>query len=279
MSDQNVMAAGQPEPPQPQAEPKNEPISKTLAEMEELEKAQIQALRQRMEELRIQEGGMRNQRRTLIGVFGGMFVAAGIMLGLHAAGIIIISNAILIAALGLCFTTIVFAAAGFALPVEALKFQRQELADELDLRQMSSSSHEQKAHKLLRIQQGQLTQYLTVILSQSKAIFIVGIFAMLVGVGIVVFAIWQTRIATGETEKIIVAVLGAIGAILTNFVAAIYLKMFGDIGQAVQRSVGSLTQSTNLNFANVIISKIDDNPLRRTGYKELALKIAEAKGP
>jgi hypothetical protein len=41
--------------------------------------------------------------------------------------------------------------------------------------------------------------------------------------------------------------------------------------------MGSPAQSANLNFAHVLIAKIDDRDLRRGAYKELAMKIAEPK--
>ena len=99
------------------------------------------------------------------------------------------------------------------------------------------------------------------ILQQSRGIFVVGVGAMLVGVGVVVLTIWETRTTGSGSEadtiqKVIVAADGAVGAILVNYVAVIYLKMFSDIGGAVQKSIGSLSQSTNVNFANVLVSNI-----------------------
>jgi hypothetical protein len=150
----------------------------------------------------------------------------------------------------------------------------KEIQDEIDLRQMTEATPEQKAHKLLSIQQGQLSRYFDVILQQSRSIFVVGIFAMLVGVGVVVWAIWQTQIVKGDLgEKAIVAGLGAIGAILTNYIAAIFLKMFADIGQAVQRSVGAMTQSLQLNFANVVISNIEKPEVRDEARKALVVSF------
>jgi hypothetical protein len=154
----------------------------------------------------------------------------------------------------------------------------KDLEDEIDLRQMGSASLEQKAHKLLKIQQSQLSRYLELILQQSRGIFVVGIGAMLVGVGVVMFTIWQTRTMGPDVDvwqKAIVAVVGAIGAILTNYVAAIYLKMFSDIGSAVQKSISSLSQSTNLNFANVLIANITSEEARNETLKAVAVAISK----
>jgi hypothetical protein len=171
-----------------------------------------------------------------------------------------------------------FFAMGAVVDVRRAELDAKEIEDEIDLLQMKSASLEQKAHKLLRIQQGQLSRYLEVILQQSRGIFVVGVAAMLVGVGVVVFTIWETRNMGPEADtiqKAIVAAVGAVGAILVNYVAAIYLKMFSDIGGAVQKSIGSLSQSTNVNFANVLVSNITTEEGRNEALKQIALGISK----
>jgi len=167
---------------------------------------------------------------------------------------------------------------GALVDVRRAVLDAKEIEDEIDLLQMKSASLEQKAHKLLRIQQGQLSRYLEVILQQSRGIFVVGVAAMLVGVGVVGFTIWETRNMGPEADtiqKVIVAAVGAVGAILVNYVAAIYLKMFSDIGVAVQKSIGSLSQSTNVNFANVLVSNITTEEGRNEALKQIALGISK----
>jgi hypothetical protein len=158
----------------------------------------------------------------------------------------------------------------------------KELEDELDLRDMGSASSEQKAHKLLRIQQTQLFRYFDLILQQSKGIFWVGVISMALGFCIIgvtmLYTGWDLRHPASSDsvliyDKIIVAVVGAIGAILTNFVAAIYLKMFSEIVQSVNRSVSAMTTSTNLNFANVLIANIAKETTRDEALKELATSL------
>ena len=176
-----------------------------------------------------------------------------------------------------CSIRFFFSVAG-SLNVRRAELDVKEAEDELKLRQMKSASLEQKAHKLLRIQQSQLSRYLEVILQQSRNIFAVGIGAMLVGVGVVIFTIWQTRSMDSQADtiqKAIVAIVGVIGAILTNYVAAIYLKMFSDIGGAVHKSVASLSQSTNVNFANVLVAYISTADKRDETLKEIAIGISK----
>jgi hypothetical protein len=162
---------------------------------------------------------------------------------------------------------------------KAAKREVRELEDELDLHRISSVSREQKAHKLLRIQQSQLSVFFDLIFQQSRGIFWVGVSSLGLGFVIIGATMWyvgtdlQTRDPANMTpvyDKAIVAVIGAIGAILTNYVATIYLKMFSEIIQTVNHSVNSMTASTHLNFANVLISNIDDQALRDSSLKELS---------
>jgi len=186
-------------------------------------------------------------------------------------------SAVTIGGLGFLYSVLILMTAVVVSP-RRFELDVKDMEDEIDLRQMKSASLEQKAHKLLRIQQSQLARYLDVILQQSRGIFVVGIAAMLVGVGVVVFTIWQTKHMRPDVDtwqKAIVAVVGSIGAILTNYIAAIYLKMFSDIGAAVQKSVGSLSQSNNINFANVLAANITSEDARNETLKEIAVGISK----
>jgi hypothetical protein len=51
--------------------------------------------------------------------------------------------------------------------------------------------------------------------------------------------------------------------------------MFSDIGLTVQKSVGSLNQSTNINFANVLVASITSEEARNAALKEIALGISK----
>jgi hypothetical protein len=242
------------------------------------EEPQLQELRTRLASLK--------QRYTRLGTFRRLLIICGILMPVLSSVLILFGNierhgvrsdfVYLWVASGFGYAVMFFAMAG-AVNVRRAELDVKEVEDELDLRQMKSASLEQKAHKLLRIQQGQLSRYLEVILQQSRSIFAVGIGAMLVGVGVVVYTIWQTKNVPGDADpiqKAIVAIVGTIGAILTNYVAAIYLKMFSDIGGAVQKSVSSLSQSTNVNFANVLVAYMSPEK-RDEALKEIAVNISK----
>jgi hypothetical protein len=176
---------------------------------------------------------------------------------------------------------IVVLAAGLFANTRILREELLSVDDELDLRSIPSESHEQKAQKLLRIQQTELSRYYDLVFRQAKGIFWVGVIALCFGFGVVIATLvylgYDHRYRPGppETnlllEKGIVAVLGAVGAIMTNFIGAMYLKMFSEIIQSVNKSAASLTTTSNLHFANVLIANISDPAMRELALKELAV--------
>lgn len=252
-------------------------LQTTAAQPDETE--QLAGLTKRLTDLKRRAGVLANLRRV--------FIVGSLVMPLASLGLTAMNlrndetweSMWLYGGIGLAYSAF-FLGMAASLNVRRAELDAKEVEDELDLRQMKSASLEQKAHKLLRIQQGQLSRYLEVILQQSRNIFVVGIGAMLAGVGVVIFTIWQTKSMdphADTVQKAIVAIVGAVGAILTNYVAAIYLKMFSDIGGAVQKSVASLSQSTNVNFANVLVAYISTTDKRDEALKEIAVGIS--KGP
>jgi uncharacterized membrane protein YdbT with pleckstrin-like domain len=248
------------------------------AETKKAEADQIQALKDRLTELkgRISRHARIRRLYVMMGFAGVILIPGWVVLEVFIFNRSLSETTAqwLSAGIAYAFMFLVTAAVSSGRRQE---LDAKDLEDEIDLRQMGSASLEQKAHKLLKIQQNQLSRYLEVILQQSRGIFLVGIAAMAVGVGIVLFTIWLTKtMGVNETwEKIIVAVLGAIGAILSNYVASIFLKMFSDIGVAVQKSVSSLSQSNSVNFANVLVSNITSEEVRNETLKEIALGISK----
>ena len=248
------------------------------SEAKKAEADQIQALKARLDAIKWRISWHSRLRRFYItlGTLGLIVIPGWVALEILGLNRNLSETVVQYAAGGTAYALLFLVTAVFS-SGRRRELDAKDLEDEIDLRQMGSASLEQKAHKLLKIQQGQLSRYLEVILQQSRGIFFVGIAAMAVGVGIVAFTIYMTtKMGTNETwEKVIVAVLGAIGAILSNYVATIFLKMFSDIGLAVQKSVGSLNQSTNINFANVLVANITSEEARNAALKEIALGISK----
>ncbi|QRM55262.1 hypothetical protein [Sinorhizobium sp. BG8] len=261
-------------------------ISGLLHSEEDTATAQMQALQDRLTETKKTITRQNSMRRALYRFAGLIFLSTCTWLAWTILNMDVLHEPIwgfstkqsnIITVLGITYSFFIVLSA-LLYSDRGRELDAKDLEDEIDLRQMGAASLEQKAHKLLRIQQNQLSRYLELILQQSRGIFFVGIGAMVAGVAVVVLTIWQTRTMGPEADvwqKAIVAVVGSIGAIMTNFVAAIYLKMFSNIGSAVQKSISSLSQSTNLNFANVLIANITTEEARNETLKAIAEAISK----
>jgi hypothetical protein len=169
--------------------------------------------------------------------------------------------------------------------LQSLHSDLYDIDNQLDLLRIPDRSPEQKAQKLLQMQQFELKRYYDQTLRQSNGIFYVGVITMILGFGVIAWSMYYvSHIAsssggdgvaaqkwTGESG--IVAVLGAIGGILTNFVGAMYIKMFSEIVQAVTKSHASLVTTSHLHLANVLAANIGTAELREKTLADLALAL------
>ena len=82
-------------------------------------------------------------------------------------------------------------------------------------------------------------------------------------------------VAVSLDTKIITGVVGSVGSIMTNYIAAIYLKMHstatGNLGAFHSR----LVETHQLLFGNLLASRIEDDKVRWQTLSQLALKLAE----
>nr|WP_267255451.1 hypothetical protein [Bacillus thuringiensis] len=151
----------------------------------------------------------------------------------------------------------------------------QELENELDLLDISHSSLEARSEKLFKHHHLELKRYYDENLKQSSWIFIVGL--VCIGIGFVIIGVTlYFLIANSSNElenKIIVASVGAIGAILSNFIAVIYLKMHSETVKALTEFHNRFVNTHHFYFSNFLLSKIQNEEKREDALVELALKI------
>jgi MFS family permease len=150
----------------------------------------------------------------------------------------------------------------------ALAFSPRELdeqiarvGDELELLAIKDTSREQRAQKLLKLHQSELKRYYDQTLSQTSVIFFAGLVCIVLGfvvVGGSLYIIWQTP-TSGLQQKLILGGLGAIGGILSNFVAVMYLRMFTQTISSLAEFHNRLVSTHNLYFGNFLMSKINRN--------------------
>ena len=154
----------------------------------------------------------------------------------------------------------------------------QDVEFEKDLLRFQSVPAESRAEKLLRINQHHLRRYYDLNLSQSWWIFRVGILCILIGaviVGVTLHLIASPNLRGGSEfeEKIVLGFLGAVGTILTEYVAAIYLKMHSSITESLENFHSKLVSTNKMFLANLIASRINNDEKREDAFAKLALSI------
>lgn len=152
----------------------------------------------------------------------------------------------------------------------------QSLDFEIDLQQYEVSISERRAEKILRIHQSQLRRYYDLNLSQNVWLFAVGIFCILLGAAVVALTFyWVTNKSDALEEKIIVASIGGVSAILTNFIAAIYLKMHATASESLNIFHSKLVESQELLLSNLLASRIEDKQKRWDTLSAISIGIVQ----
>ncbi|MDZ4485227.1 hypothetical protein ORM86_18620 [Bacillus cereus] len=170
---------------------------------------------------------------------------------------------------------IILIAFPLAKPLSEQTIELQEIENELDLLSISHSSLEERSEKLFKHHHFELKRYYDENLKQSSWIFLVGIACILIGFVIIGITLYFL-IANSSNElenKIIVASVGAIGAILSNFIAVIYLKMHAETVKALTEFHNRFVNTHHFYFSNFLLSKIQNEDKREDALVELALKI------
>lgn len=172
-------------------------------------------------------------------------------------------------------TIIIFFTRPLRKPSNECITELQEIENELDLLSISHLSLEERSEKLFKHHHLELKRYYDENLKQSSWIFVVGIVCILIGFAIIGITLYFL-IANSSNElenKIIVASVGAIGAILSNFIAVIYLKMHSEAVKSLTEFHNRFVNTHHFYFSNFLLSKIQNEDKREDALVELALKI------
>ncbi|MBA5715746.1 hypothetical protein DT035_13170 [Bacillus subtilis] len=149
-----------------------------------------------------------------------------------------------------------------------------DVENELALLEVKKSS-EDRSETLFRQHHLELKRYYDLNLKQNKSLFFVGIICIALGFAIIGTTLYllSSGIFEGVQSKVIVASMGALGAILTNFIAAIYLKMHTNTIKSMTEFHNRFVNTHHFYFSNFLISKIKDEKMREETLAELALSI------
>ena len=143
-----------------------------------------------------------------------------------------------------------------------------------DIEQFEINKEVSYAEKTLRLHNIQLEKYYSENLNQSRWIFVVGLLCILVGLGIVVATCYYVNTSTSsDTSKIIISILGGLSALLTDFVAALYLKMNSEISSTLRDFHSRLVDTHKILLGNLIAAKIEDRELKHQTLSEIAKEV------
>ena len=151
----------------------------------------------------------------------------------------------------------------------------QDLDFEVDLQQFLISDQEIRAEKLLRINRTQLRRYYDLNLNQNIWVFGIGIFCIfleLVVIGVTFHLI--SKIDKLEPQ-IVTAAVGAIGSILANYIAAIYLKMHTVAATNLAGFHSRLVETHEILIGNLLASRIEDKETRWETLSQLSVSLVK----
>jgi MFS family permease len=171
-----------------------------------------------------------------------------------------------------------------ALAVMLLRqFSGEEILEEIrDLElekqfQDAAGDREERAYRLFKRHERELRKYYNLTLRQSRWMMTVGIVCVALGVVVVAVAGYLVVTKTGGDKWMTsaVAALGAMGGILTNYVAGTYLKMHAATAQAVNDFHNRLVSTHHLHVANYLVSKIETPAAREAALDKIVAELAK----
>lgn len=154
----------------------------------------------------------------------------------------------------------------------------QELDFQLDLEQDRVSEDERRAEKTLWQHDRRLLSYYSLNLKQNATAFHLGIFCIVSGILLIVLTGLVVVSLVKDTEsKIIVAALGVVSSVLTNYVAAIYVKMHAAASINLGKFHSRLVDTHQVLFASLIASRIADERVRWRTLSKMAVNLSNLR--
>lgn len=133
------------------------------------------------------------------------------------------------------------------------------IVNELDLLTLPYKSIEERAETLFKGHQLELKKYYDQTRRQSLWILVVGVICIFVGfiiIGGTAYVLFFVQTGIGTEEKIVTAATGLVGAILTNFIGAIYITMYKGAIETLTKFHEKLVTTHHLHFGNFLAAKI-----------------------
>jgi Cyanobacterial TRADD-N associated 2-Transmembrane domain len=232
------------------------------------------ALEEHRSFLRWRRNKIASLRNWLLGVSVGLIALVILVVGVQHGGWL---SALLLYA-GLIVIAALVANRMTGSRIAELDDDIREAGNELDLRRIETDQGEARAQKLFQSHAFEIKRYYDQALRQGRSIYYVGIVCIGLGFAVIAgaFALVSSADSKDLSGQIIVGALGAIGAILANFIAVVYLRMFSETVQALTSFHQRLVITHHLHFGNFLASKIKDKKTRETALAEMSMGLSLA---
>lgn len=97
--------------------------------------------------------------------------------------------------------------------------------------------------------------------------------AGLAAIGVTFFLV--LKVATGKEAKIIVAIVGSVGSILVNYIAAIDLKMHASASTNLASFHTRLVETSQILLGNLLASRIENENKRWETLSQLSIELVK----
>jgi hypothetical protein len=138
------------------------------------------------------------------------------------------------------------------------------------------AEREKTAANLFFKHQAELKQYYDQTLRQNRQSFVLGIVLVLVGLGsiVAVVALLLASSNSPTAARIAAGGLGAAAALLTGFVARVYLNVYEGSAEALSNFHERLVNTNHFHFANLLVSGVSSDEKRTDALAGLAAAVA-----
>ena len=132
------------------------------------------------------------------------------------------------------------------------------------------------AEKTLRSHNNEIMKYHNMNLRQNSWIFLLGLICIVLGFVLIVATFWAVRSINDDSMlQIELGLFGGVGSIMTNYIAALYLKMNAEVNGNMKEFHARLVETHKILLGNLIASKITDEVLRNQTLSEVAKEVAK----
>lgn len=154
------------------------------------------------------------------------------------------------------------------------RFELSIIEDDIFLEEIKGLSHEEKALKQLTKKQVDIERYHSLNLAHTKSIFRIGVFIILIGIGIIIATIISVLFVR-ETVQFIVITSGFIGGLLVNSVGAVFILMYSKTIESAQEYQDNMVKTANTYLGNVLVSQIENEKLREETLSAMAKELIQ----